>query len=219
MEVLGLMEPAMVPRTVDWSGVRRWSVIGLVLYPAAGFASMLALVTIERWILEPAGLRPESGTAAWGIRLAGWIVLWGALTAVPAAWIGGRLVPGHRFKRSGALALLVGLTLAAATMFTLHEWTRARFGYFDSDFVGWAFFAAPAVVAVALCAWAALSIPRGSRGPLLVLLILAAIGFVAALVPSIGGLADGLDPRSLGLAAILLADAAFGILSMVLVRR
>jgi hypothetical protein len=202
------------------SSVARWVAIGLALYLLLGIASLFATGLVDVLILAPLGIDPEAGTSSWGLHLASQDILWGLSVAGAAGVIGRRLVPGLRFGVSGLVVLAAGLTLAALTTFCLHESVRERVGtYFDPEYAGWAIFAAPAVVAVAVATWAALSLPLRQRGPLLLLGTTAGIALAAVMAPSLPGLADGVAPRSTGLFLVLAADAAFVILGLILGRR
>ena len=205
-------------RTVGGAGVGRWALAGLVLYLVMWFASLLAVATLESLILDPLG-RSEAGTVGLSIRNGLHQIAWGAAVAVAAVPIGRRLIGDLRFDITGAAVLGVGLVLAAMTELLLIEFDRVRYGYFDPEHVGMAIVAPPAIVAVALAVWAALAVPRPHRAPLLVLAAVAGIGFVIAMLPSVGGLADGIDPESLGLVASMLGSGGFIVLGLALARR
>lgn len=85
--------------------------------------------------------------------------------------------------------------------------------------VGLAIAAPPAIVGVALAAWAALALPRPNRATLVALAAAAAVGFVLAMLPSLGGLSDGIDPESIHLVVSLVASAGFVIVAPLLARR
>lgn len=206
-------------RKVGSSGVGRWALTGLLLYPVGWIGSMLAIATIERLLLDPLGIRPEAGTVSLSVRNGLHHMVWGAMVAAVAMPIGRRLVPRIRFDRRGAAVLAVGLGLAAISLFLVIEFDRERSGLFDPDHTGFAIFTAPAIVAVALAAWAAMAVPRADRAPLVLLAGLAGLGFVISLLPSLGGLSDGINPSSVPLAASLLASAAFIVVGLVAARR
>lgn len=201
------------------SGVGRWALAGLVLYPVGWFASFLALATVERLVLEPLGLRPEAGMVSLSIRNGLHQIVWGVAVAVVAVPIGRRLVRDIRFDLAGVAVLAVGLVLAALTELLVIEFARLRYGYVDTDSVGLAILAPPAIVAVALAVWAAMAVPRPNRAALLLLAAVAALGLGLTMLPSIGGLSDGIDPESIGLAASLLGSAGFVVVGLVLARR
>ncbi len=201
------------------TGVFWWTLAGLGLYPVGFVASMLVIATIEQLILDPMGIRAQAGEVSLSIRNGLHHVVWGAAVAAVAVPIGRRLVPATRFERAGVAVLAVGLVLAALAELLIIEFDRTRNGYFDPDHVGLAIAVPPAMVAVALASWAAMAIPRPSRAPLVVLAAVAAIGFVLALLPSIGGLADGIDPESIPLALCLVVSAAFVVLAPMVARR
>lgn len=187
-----------------------WALIGLVLYVACGVAAIFGVAAIESGVLTPIGLGAEPGTQGWGLYLASHDLAWGALAALAAGWAGRRLVPGLRIATIVPIVVLVvGVMLAATTTFALHEWVRARYALFDPEYAGPVFFAAPALVAVALGGWASLAMPARLRRPLVVETVAAGTGFAIATLPSLGGLSDGLAASSGPLALALGLDAAF----------
>lgn len=190
--------------------VATWTVALAVIYVVSGVVALLLVATVESVVLDPLGLRPEAGTPAWGSRLAFTTLLWGGLAALAAGWLGRRLVRVLVPARERAVGVLVvGLILAATTMYGLHEYVRARYLYFDPDYAGPVLLAIPAMVAVALAAWGAAALPTRRRWPLTSGVLLAGAGFAAATLPSLPGIADGVSPSGLVLGACLAADAVF----------
>lgn len=202
------------------SGVSRWAAIGFGLYVVVGIASLFAVATFEGTIFGPFGIEVAAGTVGLSLRNGLHHVVWGLAVALVAVPIGRRLVPAVAFDRPlAAFVLVCGALLAGVSEFLLNEWARDRFGYFDPEYVGFAGFAPAATLAQALAAWAALSVPRASRSALLGVL-LAAVGSLAlALLPSLPGVVDGIDPASIPLVIVLLLDGAFAGVALVLARR
>lgn len=202
------------------SGVARWAAVGFGLYVALGFASLVAVAAFEGAIFGPFGIEVGAGTVGLSLRNGLWHVVWGIAVALVAAPVGRRLVSEARFRLAlPMLVLASGVALAGLTELLLNEWARERFGYFDPEYVGFSGFAPPATVAVALAAWAALSVPRESGTILRRLLLLAVAGLVLAVLPSVPGAADGIDPGNLPLAATLVVDGAFAGLAVLISRR
>jgi hypothetical protein len=199
------------------SGVGRWAAIGFGLYVAGGIVMLFVVAALEDVIFGPFGVEVAAGTVGLSIRNGLHHLVWGPTVALVAAPIGRRLVAGVRFDRPLAtFLLLAGAALAGLSEVALNEWARDRFEYFDPDYVGFAGFAPAATLAVALAAWAALSAPRASGVILRVLLMTAAGCLALALLPSVPGLADGIDPESVPLAITLVLDAAFAVLAVLL---
>jgi hypothetical protein len=143
-------------------------------------------------------------------------IAWGVIAAAVAAWLGGRLLPGAVLIGPGPAANLgVALALAALTTYLLHEFVRARYGWFDPEYAGLAIFAPSALVAIGLAGWAAAAIDRGRRGPLIVAQVGALIALAIALLPSLPGAADGIRASSIPLAAVFVLDAGFAFVSVV----
>jgi len=202
------------------SRVAAWAALGFAGYIVIGLGSLLAIATVEEAILEPLGLGGEPGTSSWGIVLASHPLVWGAATAMAAAPLGRRLIPGGlRREIRPAVVLAVGLGLAAITTYLLHEFARERYGWFDSDYVGLVVFAAPALVAIALAGWAADILPRGGTPILFVALAAAVAGLGLAILPSVPGLQDGIRASSIPLATVLAVDVAYGTASLLLAAR
>jgi hypothetical protein len=121
------------------------------------------------------------------------------------------------------LMLLLGALVSAAHVWVVADWSIARFGYSDPDFVGptFALFAVVAGVAVA-----GLGVQM-SPGWAVWLPFLAMVGGVALAIAiiswNIPGLADGLGRDSGPLAAVTVATAVYigavGILSLARLRR
>ena len=199
-------------------GVALWAVAGVVLYVLAAIGSLLSIATVER-LVPGLGDQVAAGTIGLSIRNGVHPLVWGALGAAAAVPIGRRLVDDLRFGAVGWIVLLIGLALAAVTTFLVDELTRARFGYFDPDMTGFTVFAGPALVAIALAAWAALAVPSGRGLPLVAATIAAVASLALALLPSIDGLRDGIDPESLPLAGVFLVDVLFAAGAAMLVLR
>ena len=213
------MEARTLGRPIGATGVGRWAVAGTVLYVVCFVASLLGIATIERLILDPLGVRAEAGELSLSIRNGVHQVVWGLAVAASAVPIGRRLVIGLRFDSIGFAVLVAGLLLAASIELFLNEVDRARNGMFDPDHVGVLLAAPPAIVAAALAGWAARAVPQPHRMPLVALTAAAAVGFVVAVIPSLGGVTDGIEPGSLGLAVSLLGGAGFVLLALVIARR
>ncbi len=85
-------------------------------------------------------------------------------------------------------------------------------------YAGLSYFAGPALVAIALAGWATLAMPRRAM-PLAAATILAVVGLGIALLPSVGGAADGIDAESIPIAAVFTANALYGVVVAALVVR
>jgi len=199
-------------------GVALWTVSGLALYLLLGVASVF-LTLIADPLLGAMGLPVEAGELGLAVRNALHPPIWGLLVAAAAIPIGRRLVPGIRFSGDAWLVLLAGLLLAAVTWLLIEEFVRARMAIFDMEYVGFAILTWPALVAIALCGWAALAVPRGSNAALVVPLVLATAGLSVALLPSVAGAADGIDAENLPLAFAFLVDVLYAMLIVVVAFR
>jgi hypothetical protein len=199
-------------------GILLWAIAGFALYLLIGVASTFATLVFEP-VLAVAGLRIEAGELGLSVRNALHPLVWGVLVAAVSVPMGRRLVRDIRFTRDGWVVLLAGLLLAAATWLLLEEFVRGRMAYFDPEYVGFAIFTWPALVAIALSGWAALAVPRGSSAPLIAALVLASTGLAVALLPSIPGVTDGMAPKNLPLAAVFLVDIAYAVAAILVAFR
>ena len=201
------------------SGIVLWTIAGFVLYVLGGMVTLFVSLSLADGFLGALGIESHAGTFGLSIRNASHPIVWGAVVAAASMPIGTRLVSGLRFGATGWVVIVVGLTLAGVTTFLGAEFVRARHGVFDPEYQGFSFFAAPALVAISLATWASLAAP-GRRGLLLVAATLTAVaGLSIALLPSVGGAADGIDPANVPLAATFTADALFGVAAALLVIR
>jgi hypothetical protein len=198
-------------------GPALWTVAGFVLYVLGWIGSLLSLYLLERVLLEPIGIRPESGTLGLSVRNGLHAIVWGALVAAVAAPLGRRLVPGMRFRASGWAMLAAGLVVAAVIIALGNEFVRARYGLYDGEYQGLSFFAGPAVVAVALATWAALAVPRAGVVVPGSAMLTAAAGLAMSLLPSLPGATDGIEAASLPLVGGFLVAVGYAGLAAVMV--
>lgn len=199
-------------------GVAHWALAGFVLYVVGGMGTLFVSAWIAEAILPTLGIPVEIGTLAWSIRNAFHPIVWGAFVAGVSMPIGSRLVPDLRFAMGGWAVLATGHALATVTELLVAEFVRARYGLFDAEYAGISYFAGPALVAIALAGWASLAVPRRAI-PLVAATILAVVGLGIALLPSVGGAADGIDAESIPIAAVFTANAFYGVVVAALVVR
>jgi hypothetical protein len=192
-----------------------WAVTGFVFYVLGGMASLLALAALER--LLPPEAQPAAGHVSLSIQNGLHLVVWAAMSAAASLIVGRRLVPGLRFGVGGWLLLGAGTALAAFTMFMVNEDVRARFGYFDPEYAHLSLFASPAVLAIALGAWATLAVPRGQGLVLAAAAAAAAAALGLSLVPSLPAATDGIDADHVPLAIAFVADLVFAAVAAVAV--
>jgi hypothetical protein len=205
--------------TLSWPlATALWAITGFVFYVLGGMGSLLALAALEGVL--PPELRPAAGSITLSIRNGAHLFAWAALSAGASMVVGRRLITGLRFGPGGWVLLGAGTALAAFTMFMVNEDVRARFGYFDPEYANLAFFASPAVLAIALAGWATLAVPPG-RGAVLAVAAGAAAGALGlSLLPSLPAATDGIDADHVPLALAFVADLAFaGIAAVVVAAR
>jgi hypothetical protein len=198
-------------RSVTIGGPAMWALAGLGLYLVVGAGSLFLTGLVADPILGAMGLPVEAGKIGLSVRNAIHPIAWGVMVAVASVPIGRRLVGEIRFSLAGNVLLGVGLGLAAITWFLGEEFVRARYEYFDPEYIGFSLIAWPAIVAVALAGWAALAAPPNQRTALAGLLLLAAAGLGLALLPSMIGAADGIRPENVPLAIAFLLDVLYAV--------
>jgi len=184
-----------------------WAIAGFVFYVLGGLGSLLAMALMEG--LLPPDVRPTSGSISLSVRNGVHLVAWAAVVAGASLVVGRRLVAGIRFGPGGWLLLSTGTALAAFTMCMVNEDARARFGVVDAEYVGLSYFASPAVLAIALAAWATLALPRGRAVVLAIVAGAATVALGLSLVPTIPAATDGIDADHVPLALAFLADLGF----------
>jgi hypothetical protein len=200
-------------------GPALWTIAGFVLYVIGGAVSLFAMALVEGMLLAPFGLRAQAGELGLSVRNGLHALAWGVLVVALAAPLGRRLVGGIQFRRTGWAMLGVGLVVATFVIALGNEFVRARYGYYDPEYQGLSFFAGPALVAVALASWAALAVPRdGILAPGAAMLT-AAAGLAMALLPSLPGTADGIDPTSVPLAGAFVVGIGYAVVAAVVVVR
>jgi hypothetical protein len=213
------MQVTAADKSASRSGVFWWVLGGLGLFVVGWVVSLMAIAMVEQLVFDPLGIRAEAGEVSLSIRNGLHQLVWGVAVAAVSIPVGRGLVPEVRFSLRGAGVLVVGLTLAALCEFLIVEFDRVRSGEFGVRHVGMAIAAPPAIVGVALAAWAALALPLRNRAALVTLAAAAGAGFVLAMLPSLGGLSDGINPESIPLAACLVASAGFAVLAPLIARR
>ena len=211
------LPPIAVPAPRSHTGA--WSLFGVLAWVVTGPLVLWALSWVAQ-VVAPLGLVAEAGTPAWGVFLAISVLGWGLATAAVG------VVAAPRFRvhiapvaPAALAALTVGLVLAALTKYALHEQVRARMGWFDPDYAGATLLAVPALVGLALAAWASAAIPRRDRTPLAVLAAAAALAFALCTMTNLPGLADGVRDESVPLAVALLMDGVWVVAVVVGVAR
>jgi hypothetical protein len=181
-----------------------------VLSVAAWASSFLVAFAI----IAGAGTLGISGPEVGRLRLdlAALLALFGILAAggVLAA---ARLAFGGwpRVHGMATVAPLMGVALAMTVELSLHEWTDARFSYYDWDMVGWTALLSVLLVTLAVATFAVLIAPRSAA-------LLPMLGQVAAatvvgiiVLSNVAGITDGVEPESWTLAVLVGLSAAYAI--------
>jgi hypothetical protein len=201
--------PARGDRIAGLHGAALWTITGLVLYVLVGMGSLFLTGRVFDPILGAVGLVVQAGEPGLSIRNGLHAVVWGLLTAVVAMPFGRRLVDGVRFSAAGWIVLVIGLVIATVAITLGAEFVRSTHGVYDPEYEGLTLFTGPALVAVALAAWAALAVPRAGVLAPAGTLLAAGAGLVLSLLPSIPGATDGVAAAQLLLLAAFVAGVAY----------
>jgi hypothetical protein len=197
----------------------RWAVAGFLIYLVAWPVTLMAALLAVDLAAGIVGADTSAGTIGLSIRNAVHPVVWGLVVAGIALPIGRRFVPGVAGSRTGWAILVVGLVIAAVADFLSMEFVRERFGYYDPEMAGWAGLAPAGLVAVALAAWATLSLPADRAASLAALTAATGLILVLILQPSLPGLSDGIDPSSLPLVIALGLGVTYAALAFIVAAR
>ena len=180
-----------------------WGVLSFMAYLGSAIVAF-APADVTRDLLRLLAADTGAGTVWWGVRLAIWVAAWGFIAtagvAVLARWTLG-LWP--RASTKDRLLLMVGVGLATALQFLLHEWIRARFTYFDTEYAGWTAGLPAALIAAAVSAFAARTAPPWAVLPPRLALGLSAIWALWIVASNVGGLRDGIRTESWPLAILV----------------
>jgi hypothetical protein len=181
-----------------------WAASSLVVYLIAPFVALV--------VLAPQGQHlPSTGLAILPVAWT-WLAAFGAVVAARlcfGAW--------PRVGFAAVAVLVIGGALAGWVDASLHAWAGQRFGYFEPDLIGPSSFFFAVVVGTAVGAFGVLIAPMRAVVPP-ALAVLAGVALtVMILVGNVPGLADGLDPESVPLAAAIALASLYVIAVGVLV--
>jgi hypothetical protein len=181
-----------------------WAVASLVMYLIAPFVALV--------VLAPQGQQlPPSGLAILPVAWT-WFAAFGAVVAA-------RLCLGAwpRVGFAAVAVLVVGGALAGWVDASLHAWSGQRFGYFEPDLIGPSSVFFAVVVGTAVGAFGVLIAPKRAALPPTLAVLAGVVLTVIILVGNVPGLADGLDPESVPLAAAIALASLYVIAIGVLV--
>jgi len=178
-----------------------WALLSVLAFGIGLVLSMVILGFLEGTI----GLTHRVGLGAWPV-MWGVIAIVGCLGAAELA-----LSVRPQITLAAAGAALAGLALATATQVVLFDWSVARFGVLDSDFVGPTAGMFALLVAMATASFATFIAPASVVAwPAVVTMITGALA-VAVGASNVPGLGDGIGPGGLPLAAVLASDALYAV--------
>lgn len=195
----------------------RLAVAALAIYVVLGVATLFAATGLEAMVFVPLGFEAGAGSFGHGVFLAIHVIAW----AVLGFWLcvlAARVVGLNTAVSRGAWVVVVGGAAAAGLVqLAIHEYARARFGFYDPRAVGLTALL-PAAAVGQLVGWALVLVSKPASMlawsieavPLAVM-----VGIIGLNVP---GAADGISPGSLPLAVamalVLLAPAAMMVFAL-----
>ena len=101
------------------------------------------------------------------------------------------------------VAAVTGIVLSAIFHVVLQQWTIARFGYMDADYIGWTAGLFAVLIGFAAAAFGVNVAPRHAVGWPLACVVLGFALTAVIVAANVPGLADGIDPESWPLAVWL----------------
>lgn len=184
----------------SWA-VWAWAGLSAGTFLAVGVATLFLVIGIESLVLVPAGVEAGAGSFAHGAVLASHVALW-ALISGSVTVIGARMFLGAGFApidRLTQLLFAIGIVVAAGVQLALHEYGRARFGFFDPRELGVTSLLPLAVVAVTT-AWIGILVSRARLAIPWAIFGLSSLSVLGILALNLAGLRDGVEATSLPLA-------------------
>lgn len=191
-------EGALASRTPGGWRVGPWTPWAWAL-GAAGWHVAAAVVTLPLVGVLPREVGMALQPGLWGLlSLAGVLVI-------------GRALFGRWLTRPawGWIVPAVGFVVAGGLQLALFAWSVARFGAFDTEYVGPTAALAALAVGSAVACLAALVAPLRATWPPALVAALCAIGSGVVVVLNSGGLANGLGSDSVALALLVAAAGGF----------
>ncbi len=185
-------------------------VITLAGVLAACVVALVAVMTLERWLV-PNGDAAEVGH---GVALGVFVLVWGLLSlGILASAARVTLGRGATLARGDLAVAGFVLLLQGGWTWALHAWVVGIAGYVELDLVGRGTYLWPAVVVLVTIALAAVRLTRGRIAPVLVGFAALAIGaiVVETVQNGLGAIADG-DVSGAGLAIGILSAAQLTVL-------
>lgn len=201
---------AVVPHTVPPWRAAALGVLTLVGVLAASLMALVAVMSVERWLI-PDGDAADPGH---GVALGVFVLAWGLLSLGLLAGAA-RLTLGRAATLARGDLAAAGLVLLLQTgwTFALHAWLVGVAGYVELNLVRPGTYLWPAIVVLATLALAAVSLSRGrlALGLLGFAGLAAAVLLVETVRNGLGAIADG-EVSGAGLAVGILSVAQLAVL-------
>lgn len=169
-------------------------------WAGVSFVAFIAVFVVLIW---PVSQLEQATGLAHPLTLGVWAFAW-VLGSGQAALVAARVVFGARppVRHTAWLLLLTGAVLSAAQVVVLADWTIARFGYNDAEFVGATSVLFGAIGAVAVAGFGVMVAPRDASGSPRIAVGIGVTMAVLIIGSNIPGLLDGLSADSGALAIV-----------------
>ena len=201
--------PSCRPRSRPWRAAAL-GVVTLVGVVAASLVALVAVTSVERWLI-PDGDAADLGH---GVALGVFVLVWGLLSLAFLA-AAARLTLGRAatLARIDLAAAGLVLLLQAGWTTALHAWVAGVAGYVELDLVRPGTYLWPAIIVLATIAMAAVRLSRGrmALGLLGFAGLAAAVLLVETFQHGLGAIADG-DVSGAGLAVGIISVAQLAVL-------
>lgn len=176
---------------------------------AWGLVSLFGFVGVLLALMPPVGQFEQLGVPhgmALGIWALAWVLVTGMLALLAARIAFGSWPP---VLLGGWLVLLVGAVVSAANLWVLVEWSIARYGASDPDYIGPTTGLFAAVAAMAVAGFGVQVAPRWAVWAPMLAVAGGMVLAISILLKNVPGLADGLARDSGPLAVVTVAAALY----------
>jgi hypothetical protein len=163
---------------------------------------LFAAATLETLILVPSGVEAGAGSFVHGLVLSAHVLAWALVAGGTTVWVARVLGLRGSITRGAQFMFLLGAAGAAALQLAIHEYARARFGYFEPAQLGLTSLL-PAVLVGQMTFWLAVLSSQGRVVGAWVAFAFASLVELVILALNLPGIRDGLSAGSLPLAGTM----------------
>jgi hypothetical protein len=172
------------------------------MYLVAGIATLFGAAAFETLLLVPSGVDAGAGSLTHGLVLSAHVLAWALVAGSTTAWTARLLGLRGEVGRGAQLLFLLGAAGAAALQLAIHEYGRARFGYFEPTQIGLTALL-PAALVGHLTFWLAVLVSQGRVASAWVALAISSLFELIIFAGNLPGIRDGISAGSLPLAGAM----------------